>query len=146
MKIQKSIEIKALPKKIWPFLVEPENILQWCITFKKFEYSSDKHIGTGTTFYVEEKASGPLMKLNFIVTEWIENKKLSFKMISGTGVKEYKQVWSLKSTSIGSIFTFFEEVVLPLGVIGKLIGTFLKKSSEAHVYKMLIELKNLAEL
>ena len=146
MRIQKSIEIIALPEKIWPFLVKPENILKWCLTFKKFKYSSDKYSGIGTTFYVEEKASGPLMKLNFTVTEWIENEKLSFKMISGTGVKEYKQAWSLKSTSTGSIFTFFEEVVLPLGVIGKLIGAFLKKSSEAHVNKMLIELKNLAEV
>jgi len=146
MRIQKSIEIKALPEKIWPFLVEPENILKWCLTFKKFEYSSDKNSGTGITFYVEEKASGPLMKLNFIVTEWIVNEKLAFKMTSGTGVKEYRQVWSLKTTSIGSTFTFFEEVVLPLGFIGKLIGTFLKKSSEAHVDKMLTELKNLSEV
>ena len=116
------------------------------MTFKKFEYSSDKNSGTGITFYVEEKASGPLMKLNFIVTEWIVNEKLAFKMTSGTGVKEYRQVWSLKTTSIGSTFTFFEEVVLPLGFIGKLIGTFLKKSSEAHVDKMLTELKNLSEV
>ena len=50
MRIQKSIEIKVLPEKIWPFLAEPDNILKWCLTFKKFEYSSDKNSGTGTTF------------------------------------------------------------------------------------------------
>ena len=145
MKIQKSIEISVPPEKIWPFLVEPDKVLKWFLTFKKIEYTSDKHSGTGTTFYVEEKATGPLMKLNFMVTEWVENEKIAFKMTSGTGVKEYKQIWNLKPTKSGSTFIFFEEVVLPLGIIGKLVGTFIKKGSEAHVEKMLNELKYLAE-
>ena len=35
MKVQRSIEIAAPPEKIWPFLVEPDNILKWCITLGK---------------------------------------------------------------------------------------------------------------
>ena len=145
MKVQKSIEIAAPPDKIWPFLVEPEKILEWCITFLKFEYTGEQRSGVGTTFYLEEKAGGPLMKLNFRITEWVENERVAFSMISGTFVKGYEQSWTVEATPSGSRFTFMEEVKLPYGIIGKIMGLFAQRGSEATVGKMLPKLKSLAE-
>jgi len=145
VKVQSSIEIAAPPEKVWPFLVEPEKIMKWCITFKKFDYTSKQRSGVGTPFYVEEKAGGPLMKLNFAVKEWVENERLAFGMTSGTGVKGYEQGWTVAPIPSGSRFTFMEQVELPFGVIGKLIGTVVQRSSEAHVKEMLAKLKGLAE-
>ena len=145
MKVQKSIEIAAPPEKVWPFLVEPEKILKWCITFRKFEYTSKQHSGVGTALYVEEKAGGPLMKLNFTVKEWEENKKLAFNMTSGNFVKGYEQTWTVDATPAGSRFTFIEQVRLPYGVIGKVMELFARRGSEATVKEMLAKLKSLAE-
>jgi uncharacterized protein YndB with AHSA1/START domain len=145
MKVQKSIEIAAPPDKIWPFLIEPEKILKWCITFLKFEYTGEERSGVGTTFYLEEKAGGPLMKLNFRITEWVENERVAFSMISGTFVKGYEQSWTVEATPSGSRFTFMEEVKLPYGIIGKIMGLFGQRGSEATVGKMLPKLKSLAE-
>jgi len=145
MKVERSIEIAAAPGKVWPFLVEPDNILKWCITFKKFEYTTEQRSGVGTPFYVEEKAGGPLMKLNFEVTEWTEDKMLAFRMASGTGVKSYEQRWTMEATPSGTTFACTEEVELPFGIIGKLIGAVIQRSSEAHVKQMLTALKSLAE-
>jgi uncharacterized protein YndB with AHSA1/START domain len=145
MKVQSSIELKASAEKVWPFLIEPNKILNWCITFKKFEYTTEKRSGIGTTFYVEEKAGGPLMKLNFQVTKWAENQNITFKMISGTGVKSYEQSWTLEIIPSGTNFTFTEQVELPFGIVGKLIGAMLQGGSQATVHKMLAELKSLAE-
>ena len=146
MRVGRSILITAPPEKIWPFLVEPEKILKWCITFKKFEYTGEQRSGVGTPFYLEEKAGPmPLMKLNFTVTEWVENERLAFRMTSGTGVKRYEQGWTVKATPDGSRFTFMEEVELPFGIIGKLIGLVGQRSSHATVGKMLVILKSLAE-
>ena len=145
MKAQKSIDIAAPPEKIWPYMIEPEKILKWCITFQKFEYTGEQRSGVGTTFYVEEKAGGPLMKINFKVTQWIENEKITFSMTSGTFVKGYNQSWTIKATPPGSIFTFMEEVTMPYGIIGKLIGKFGEGGSQATVEKMLATLKSLAE-
>ena len=78
MRVEKSIDIAAPPDKIWPFLVEPENVLRWS-NFNKFEYLGEKHSGSGTMIYVEEKASPlPLMKVSFTITEWVENEKNFF--------------------------------------------------------------------
>ena len=145
MKVQKSIEISAPPNKIWPFLIEPEKILKWCITFLKFEYTGEQRSGAGSTFYLEEKAGGPLMKLNFRITEWVENERVAFSMISGNFVKGYVQSWTVEATPSGSRFTFMEEVKLPYGIIGKIMGLFAKRGSEATVGKMLPKLKSLAE-
>ena len=145
MKVQKSIKVAAPPEKIWPFLVEPEKILKWCITFLKFEHTSDQNNGVGKTFYIEEKAGGPLMKLNFKITEWMENEKVAFRMTSGSFVKDYFQSWTIQAIPSGSRFTFAEEVVLPYGIIGKIMGSVAQRGSEATVGKMLYKLKSLAE-
>jgi len=145
MKVNKSIEIAAPPEKIWPFLVEPDKILKWCITFIKFEYTSELRGGMGATFYLEEKAGGPLMKLNFKITEWVENEKVAFNMTSGNFVKGYDQSWTVETIPSGCKFTLKEEVELPYGILGKIMGFFAERGSEATVGKMLHKLKSLAE-
>jgi len=146
MRVQKSIEIAAPPEKIWPFFTNPDKILQWSITFKKFEYTGEQRSGVGTPIYIEEKAGGPLMKMNFQVTEWTENRKLAMKMTSGPMMKSYEQQWTLEPSPGGATFTFAEEIELPLGAIGRLMGRMVEGSSRAFVDRMLPRLKSLAEV
>jgi uncharacterized protein YndB with AHSA1/START domain len=145
MKIQRSIEIVAPPEKIWPFLVEPEKILKWFNLLREFEYTGDKRSGVGTTFYYEEKSSGQLMKLNYAVTEWVENKKLAFGVTSGS-LKKDDQVWSIEAIPSGSRFTMFEDLEMPMGIIGKIIGAlFGGMMIGKNMEKILANLKSLAE-
>ena len=145
MKVQRSIEIAAPPEKIWPFLIEPEKILKWFNLLQKFEYTGEKRSGVGTTFYYEEKSGGQLMKLNYVVTEWVENEKLAFRVTSGS-LKKDDQVWSIEATPSGSRFTMFEDLEMPWGVIGKIIGALFGKSMIGkNMDKILANLKRLAE-
>lgn len=146
MLIQDSIEIAAPPEKIWPFMTEPEKILQWCITFEKFEYPDEQRSGVGTPLYIEEEAAGRLMHLNFSVTEWVEHERITFRMISGEFVKEYEQSWTVDATPFGSRFTFREEIKLPYGIIGSFMGLFARRVSAATVKEMLSKLKSLTEV
>jgi uncharacterized protein YndB with AHSA1/START domain len=145
MKIEKSIEIAAPPERIWPYFVEPEKILQWSITFKEFRFTGDQQHGVGAPIYIEEKASGPLMKMDFEITEWVENERIRLKMISGAPLKSYEQLWTLQPTATGTVFTFFEEIVFPLGILGKLIGSVGEGSSYKFVTEMQSKLKSLVE-
>jgi hypothetical protein len=85
------------------------------------------------------------MKMDFKITECRENEKLGLRMVSGTGVKAYEQSWSLEPIPSGSRFTFSEDIELPYGVIGKLLGLILEPMSAGTVDKMLAKLKTLAE-
>ena len=145
MRVQGAIEIFAPPEKIWPFLVEPEKVLEWCITLKKFEYTGEKHSGVGTQLYFEEKAAGRLLKLNFVFTEWVENERLAFSMTSGDFLKAYEQKWTVVVTPYGSRFIFVEQIEFPYGIIGVIIGLFVRRFSERTVEEMLVKLKSLAE-
>jgi uncharacterized protein YndB with AHSA1/START domain len=146
MRLQKSIEIAAPPEKIWPFLVEPEKILKWCITFQKFEYTGEQRGGVGTPIYIEEKAGPtPLMKLNFAVTEWVENERIAFKLTSGTGVKGYELSETIEATKDGSKFTLTENVEMPWGIVGKLLESVGRGTAEGHFREYLAKLKSLAE-
>jgi uncharacterized protein YndB with AHSA1/START domain len=145
MRVQKAIEINAPPERVWPFFVEPEKVLQWYSTFKRFEYTTNQRSGVGTPIYIEEQAGGSRMKIHFQAIEWEENAKLALQMVSGSSVKSYQQVWSLEATPSGSRFTFKEEIEFPFGIIGKLIGLIAQGMSEATVSKIQLELKALAE-
>ncbi|MDO8567894.1 MAG: SRPBCC family protein [Dehalococcoidales bacterium] len=146
MRIHRSIEIAALAERIWPLLVEPEQILKWCLSIKEIRHTSGQHGGLSTSFYFEEKAVGQLMKLNFVVTEWVVNKKVAFRMTSGNLVKGYQQRYVIEAIPSGSRVTCFEEVKLPYGILGKAAGLFRRFVSGAHLEAMLANLKALAEV
>jgi uncharacterized protein YndB with AHSA1/START domain len=145
MKVQKSIEIAAPPEKIWPFLVVPSNILKWLTTFQKCEFSGQQQSGVGMTLYVEEKAGGPYLKIHFVVTEWVEYQKLAFKMTSGNFVKGYDQQLTIEPIPSGSRFNITEDVKMPWGIFGRLIGFLGHSGSEKHLKEAVNKLKSLAE-
>ncbi len=145
MKLQRSIEIAAPPEKIWPFLTQPEKILKWFNLLRKFEYTSEKRSGVGATFYYEEKSGGQLMKLNYAVTEWVENKKLAFSVTSGS-LKKDDQVWSIEALPSGSRFTIIEDVGMPMGILGRILGAlFIGRMIGKNIEKILANLKKLVE-
>jgi len=145
MKVEKSIDIAAPSEQIWPFFVDSEKVLQWSITFKEFQYTGDQKSGVGTPLYIEEKAAGPLMKMDFEITEWEENERIRLQMTSSGPVKFYEQLWTLSPTDTGTKFTFYEEIVFPLGIVGKLIGLIGQGSSYKYVTEMQAKLKSLVE-
>jgi len=145
MKVEKSIEISASPGEIWPFLVQPEKVVKWFDSFKKCEYTGEKHSGIGTTYYVEEKVPGPLRKINFEAVDWDDNERLTLKMVSGKNVSSYEIRWQLTESPSGSTFHFVEDVGMPFGFIGKVLGKVGQRTADKMVEGMLVKLKNLSE-
>ncbi len=145
MKAQESIDIAAPPAKIWPFLIDPHKVMQWCITFRKFEYCGEQRSGAGAPVYIEEDAGTGLTKMEFVVREWKENEKLALGMVSGANYRSYEQQLVLEPTPTGSRFTYGEEIVLPFGVLGRLIGLAAEQMSRRTLRQMLVKLKALAE-
>jgi|WetSurMetagenome_2_1015567.scaffolds.fasta_scaffold407191_2 hypothetical protein len=144
MKIHKTIEIGAPANKIWPFLVEPKNIIKWC-PVETIHYTSEQFSGLKTPFYFEERAIGRLFMMNFIVTEWVENECVAFTMTSGNIVKGYKQRYTIQNIPTGSQFTCFEDVKMPYGIVGRAAGLLRRFVSESRLDRMLDKLKVLVE-
>jgi len=145
MRLHRSIVIKATGENIWPFLVEPEKIIEWCTPITVIRHTSQQCSGLGTTFYFEEKAIGRIMKLHFVVTEWVLNRSVAFKMTSGNVVKSYNQRYTIEAIPSGSLCTCFEEVTLPYGILGKFAGLFRRFTSNRLLDRMLLNLKYAVE-
>ncbi len=145
MRVERSIAIAAPPEKIWPFLVEPEKIMEWFNLLRRFEYTGEQKSGVGTPFYYEEKSGPQLMKLHYVVTEWVENERLAFVMTSGPAKRD-DQVWSIEATPSGSRFTLTEDYEMSWGVIGRLMEKlFVGRIIGKHLEEILANLKSLAE-
>jgi uncharacterized protein YndB with AHSA1/START domain len=145
VKIQRTLETAASPQQVWPFLVEPEKILQWFTLLRKFEYTTDQRSGVGAPFYYEEKSGGRIMRLHYRVTEWVEDKRLAFSLTEGP-LKKDDQVWGIEATASGSKITLAEEVELAGGVLGRMLGAlFVGRTIGKHLEEMLARLGRLAK-
>ena len=144
MIVERSIVIAASPQQVWTFVAEPEPILDWYLPLLRFEYTSEQR-GIGAPLIVEQKAPVGTMELYCVVTDRIENKRFSFRMISGSMVKRYEERWTLEAVPSGTRFTFREEYELGLGLLGTLVGPIAQQSSQATVERMLARLKGLVE-
>lgn len=145
MFVHMSVDIQTPPEKVWPYLVEPEKTMQWFTALKKFEYTSDQQEGVGSTFYWEEEARNRIYKLNFVTTEWVENKVFAYRMTSGDFFRSYDERWEIDATPNGCRFTFNDHIEFPYGPIGKVIGWFAARSAKATGNEILANLKRLAE-
>jgi len=147
MKTENSIEIAATPKKSWSFIIEPEKVLKWS-PFSKFEYTSEQRSGVGTTIHVEEKVPIPMpsLKVDFTITEWIENEKIASEMTSGPGfLNEVEQKWLIEAIPSGSRVTYIENAEFSRSIIGKLFGFLSQLTADKDTRKMLLKLKSLVE-
>ena len=144
MRLQRSINIAATPEKVWPFLVEPEKIMKWFTLLRKFEYTGNKQSGVGAALHYEEKSGPQLMKLNYVVTEWVDNKRLVFVLTSGP-LKKDDQIWSLEVIASGSRLIMTEDFEIARGVIGRILNSLLAGMIGKNIEKILSNLKRLIE-
>jgi uncharacterized protein YndB with AHSA1/START domain len=145
MSVQRSIEIEATPEEVWPFLTDPERILEWYSPLQRLEYTTEQQGGVGATFYFEHASPMGTLKLNCVVTEWVENEVFAFEMTSGNLIKGYAERRTVEAIPLGSRFTFTEEVDLPFGAIGRLIQPLAERSSGTTVERILAKLKSIVE-
>jgi uncharacterized protein YndB with AHSA1/START domain len=140
-----SVDIKAPPEVVWPYLVVPEKTMQWFTALKKFEYTSEEHDGVGSTFYWFEEASGREFNIYFETTEWIENEVFAYRMTDGDYFKSYDERWEIDPTPDGCRFTFNDRIEFPYGPFGKIIGFFAARGARETGTGILANLKRLAE-
>ena len=145
MKIQRSIETMASPQRVWPMLVQAEEILKWFTLLEGFNYTSEPPHGPGSTFHYDERSGGRLMRCDSRGTDWQENQRFAFALVSGPMPKD-DQVWRIDALPAGSRVTLEEDLELPGGVFGRmLLALGVGRTIGKHLEEMLIDLKGLAE-
>lgn len=154
-KVEKSIEIKTRPEKVWEMLAL-DRLLEWQQGFnyvKIVEYTTDvrnpkdKHRVGGSAHGIPKK-KGDSIKLNFEITESLENKKIthhiSEKMFRGTF--NVLATYTLQPVEAKTKFTYEGEYELPWGIFGKFLDKlFIHRKAKKDLGTELETLKSVLE-
>ena len=142
MRMEKSIDIKAPPEKIWELLaldMWPE----WMEGWKNAQYTSevqtpkDKY-EVGATAHI----IGP-EEFDAEITESLENKKLTYH--AKVPKMSFTITSILESVDEGTKYTHVIDAELPWGVFGKFLGRVMRGMGEKESEKSLKKLKSLLE-
>jgi hypothetical protein len=154
-RVEKSIEIKAPPEKVWEMLAL-DKLLEWQLGFdkvKSIEYTSE--VGTpkdkyrvGASAHGIPKKQGESIKLNFEITESLENKKITHriyeKMFRGTFTLLAR--YTLEPIEVVTKFTYGGDYEMPWGIFGKFLDKlFIHRKAEKDMKTELENLKSILE-
>jgi hypothetical protein len=147
MKNQMSIDINAPRGKIWPYLIEPDKILQWYFELTKLEYVGNQTKSVGSILHIEEKIGISKLNINCVISDYRENELVKLEMISGDAVfaKKIDQEWKIETAATGCRFVFDELIEPKWGAFGKLLVVLVKPVMRSNLRKMLAKLKNVTE-
>ena len=150
-RIEKSIEIKASPEKVWEMLAWDRHP-EWIDAMKSVEYTSEvstpeDKFRVGATAHITPVSERAREEFDVEITESLENEKISSRYsYSIGGVQNVTGSYILKPTEGGTEMTLVYNYEMPWGIFGKVIDrlyNFFK--GERIVEKSLEKLKSILE-
>jgi len=145
VRIEKSIEIRASPEKVWEMLAfdrRPE----WMEGIKSVEYTSevrkpmDKY-RVGASAHMTEKHG----ESDLEITESLENEKMAYSVRGYRGSRSTVAVCTLKPTEAGTEMTFAIDYEVTNLIFKALDKLFIRRALDKDVEKFLEKLKSILE-
>lgn len=109
--LNESVWINAKPEDVWPFLVEPEKLLQWLTEMQTFEWTEEGPLGTGSRYYVMKKVRGQVRRYDSEVTQWNKNRVFGFTSET-LGFSRVEGEWEVAPEGAGCRFTMREKITV----------------------------------
>ena len=141
-RVEKSIEIKASPEKVWEMLAL-DRWSEWQVgsflDTKNMKFTSEVH--TPADKYRVGASAYPSAhpKADFKVTESIENEKITYLH------ENSPMTYILEPTDEVTRLTYVVEYEMPWGILGKFLLRLLRGMGERDVEKGLEKLKSILE-
>ena len=153
-RVEKSIEIRAPPEKVWEMLAldrfqEWEEEMQKGLT--SLQYTSevrtpkDKYkMGASGHMNIKEMVMGG--EYDFEVTESLENEKITYHVKKSKTNRTMGIITLiLEPVDDGTKFTYVYDYFMPWGILGKVLDKVTYRSSEKMQEKWLKKLKSILE-
>ena len=106
--VERTLEIKAPVEKVWAFMTDWDRLPEWAKSVEKFEITPEQRSGVGMTCH-EVGVLACYLKYNIHteVTEFVENKIITWRVVSGKGARKgAKGSWMMKPTKEGTQLTY----------------------------------------
>jgi len=142
-KINQSVWLNAKPEEVWPYIVEPEKLLQWLTEMHKFELLDEGPIGVGSRYRVDKEIRGQVRRYDSVVKRLEENCLFAF-MSEAPGFSHIEGVWELVPEGEGCRFTMRETINVQ-NVNPLVDWLFVQRGAARAVRSFLAQLKSLVE-
>ena len=144
-RIEKSIEIKAPPRKVFDFTNDLQKRNETSKGWAEARYLSDGPVGVGTKMHYVGWAAGKRGEWDVEITEFAENKKIVARIVGG-GKQKMDDELTFEPTEKGTKLTFMLDYnVLPAFLGGLLDRLVVKKDMEKGMGNMLENMKKALE-
>jgi len=139
VRIEKSIEIKAPPEKVWEMLAF-DRMPEWSEQYKSVEYTSevrtpeDKY-RVGASCRINTKEG--LVEIE--IMESLKNEKIMYRVQGMKGVQNVNGTFTLKPTEAGTKITAvsdYEMSNLMMKMLAKLVSSAVEKDFEKGLEKL----------
>jgi len=148
-RVEKSIEIKAPPEKVWEMLAL-DRLPEWMKELKSVKYTSevstheDKY-RVGATAHITEQHE----EFDVEATENLKNEKITYHSkgpLSRSGNVTLVLTYTLEPVEAGTKLTFVDNYEMPWGILGKVLEKlFVQRMGEKEVERSLETLKSILE-
>jgi len=145
VRIEKSIEIKASPEKVWEMLAF-DKAQEWMEGWKSVKYTSeirtpqDKYRVGASAQIIEH------VKYDFEITESLRNEKIVWRSAGGRAKPNMIRSYALKPIETGTMMTTVFDYTSPFSVLGKIVDkTGGQRIAEKEIEKSLGKLKSILE-
>jgi len=144
-RIEKSIEIKAPPRKVFDFTNDLQKRNETSKGWAEARYLSDGPVGVGTKMHYVGWAAGKRGEWDVEITEYVENKKVVARIVGG-GKQKMDDELTFEPTEKGTKLTFMLDYnVLPAFLGGLLDRLVVKKDMKKGMGNMLENMKKALE-
>ena len=142
-RIETSIEINALPEKVWS-LVNWDRVPEYYESIKKVTWTSKGRMEVGATVHVLSDIAGVKGEWDAEITEYADNQSVSWRTTSGNPTIIYHA--TLAPSKTGAKITTAFDYELPYSILGKIIDKLrVQRAMEKEAEKALQKMKVAAE-
>jgi len=148
-RIEKSIEIRATPEKVWEILAL-DRMPEWKENCKSVTFTSQMHaprdkyrVGT-TAHFVDQHEHGPANELMMTVADSLENEKITYRS-SYSFVPRIDLTYGLELIENGTKLTYVADYSTRWGVLGQIIFKLMLMADRNEVENSLRNLRNILE-
>ncbi len=143
-RIEKSVEIKAPPEKVWEMLAF-DRMPEWSEQYESAEYTSevrtpeDKYkVGASCRINTKEGV------VEIEITESLENEKIMYRVQGMKGVRNVDGTFTLEPTDAGTRITAVTDYEMP-NLMMKMLAKLVSRAVEKDFEKGLDKLKSILE-
>ena len=145
VRIEKSIEIKAPPEKVWEMLAF-DKAVEWMEGWKNVKFTSEIRTSedkykVGASAHITEH-----VKYDYEISESLKNDKIVWHSAGSRSKPKMIMSHILKPTEMGTIVTTVFDYTSPFSVLGKIVDKAGgQKMAEKDTEKSLEKLKSILE-